>query len=72
MASLVLKDLPRELHRRLKEVAHRNRRSMTQQAIVFLESALREVPPVVLPKPIKPLKRITGEMILESIREGRR
>jgi hypothetical protein len=72
MPSLVLKDFPRDTHRRLKEVARRNRRSMTQQAVAILEDALREIPPVVLPKPIKPLKRITGQMILDSIREGRK
>jgi hypothetical protein len=73
MASLVLKNLPDDVHRRLKKQAQRNRRSMAQEAVTLLERSLVEVPPVVLPrKPIKPLKPVTGQMILEAIREGRR
>jgi hypothetical protein len=72
MPSLVLKDLPKHVHKRLKEEAVRNRRSMTQQAVHILEHALRAIPPVELPPPIKPLRRITGKMVLDAIHEGRR
>jgi hypothetical protein len=72
MASLVLKNVPVHVHRRLKQRAERNRRSMAQEAITLLEQSLLEIPPIVLPKkPIKPLKPISGQMILDAIREGR-
>jgi hypothetical protein len=71
MAALVLKNVPVYLHRRLKEEADRNRRSMTQEAMIALERGLGVVPPVKLPKPIKPLKRVTARMIAAGIREGR-
>lgn len=72
MAALVLKKLPDDLHRRLKEEAQRNRRSMSQEAVVALERGLGFVPLVRLPKPIQPLKKVTAQMIAAGIREGRR
>jgi plasmid stability protein len=71
MASLLLKNISRQLHERLKTRAEHNRRSMTQEAFTILEQALLDVPPVRLPKPVKPLKRVTAEMIAAGIREGR-
>jgi plasmid stability protein len=41
VASLTLKNLPEGLLRALREAAERDRRSLTQQIIVLLESALR-------------------------------
>jgi len=73
MASLVLKNLPDDVHRRLKKQAERNRRSMVQEAITVLDRGLIDVPPVRLPrKLLKPLKPISGQMVLDAIREGRR
>ena len=73
MASLVLKNLPDHVHRRLKRQAEQNRRSMVQEAITVLERGLIDVPPVALPKKlIKPLKPISGQMVLDAIKEGRR
>lgn len=40
MASLTLKGIPSELMQRLREIAERERRSLNQQAILILESAL--------------------------------
>jgi hypothetical protein len=72
MAALVLKNVPKYLHRRLKEEADRNRRSMTQQAMIALERGLGVVPPVKLPrKAIPTLKPLTASMIRNAIREGR-
>ena len=39
MPSLVIKDLPADLHRRLKAQAEANHRSMTKEAIALLEAA---------------------------------
>ncbi len=41
MASLTLKNLPDELLRTLKEAAERDRRSLTQEIIHLVETALR-------------------------------
>ena len=72
MAALVIKKLPDHIHKLLKEEAERNRRSMAQEAITILEQSLGSVPPVVLPKPIKPLKPISRKMVLDAIRAGRK
>lgn len=42
MAGFVIRDLPEELHERLRRRAEANRRSMTQEAIHILENALDE------------------------------
>ena len=59
MPSLLIKDLPPELHRKLKEEAARHHRSMTRQALALLEEALsgpaRNAADL-LPKPLKPAK----------------
>ena len=71
MAALVIKDLPNDLHKRLKAEAERHRRSMTQQAVVILEHALRAFPPVRLPEPVTPLRPISGSDIVRAIRKAR-
>jgi len=40
MASLMIRDLPVDLHERLKERARANRRSLNKEALVILEEAL--------------------------------
>ena len=47
MPTLVLRNVPDDLYQRLKETAVEHRRSMTQEAIVSLRTALdgREEPP---------------------------
>jgi hypothetical protein len=72
MPSILLKDVSSALHRRLKEQAERNRRSMAQEAITILEGTLQNIPPIKLPKPIAPLKPISTAMILKAIRAGRK
>jgi len=42
MPTLVIKTFPDALHSKLKQSAVENRRSVTQEAIVLLEHALRE------------------------------
>lgn len=73
MASIVLRDVPKELKNRLQEQAVRNRRSMAQEALMILEREFRVFPPIELPaKPHKLLKPITSEMVLKAIRSGRK
>jgi plasmid stability protein len=42
MSGLLIKNVPPELHQRLRERAARNRRSLTQEALSLLEVALNE------------------------------
>lgn len=71
MASVVISNMPDELHRRLAADAARNGRSLDEQVVVVLSGALRSVPPIRPPKPIQPLRPITAEEIAAAIREGR-
>ncbi|CAN5689208.1 hypothetical protein BH10CHL1_BH10CHL1_13650 [soil metagenome] len=40
MAGLLIRDLPNQLHRKLRERAQQNRRSMAKEALSLLEIAL--------------------------------
>jgi hypothetical protein len=71
MPSLVIKNLPKEIHDELKAAAKRNRRSVTQEALYSLERWYRTVPPIRVPEPVKTLKPISPERVVESVREAR-
>ena len=71
MPALVIKDLPVEIHRRLKEEATRHHRSMTQQAIVILEQGLHRERPVPVFKAYKGRFPLTNEFINAAKGEGR-
>lgn len=72
MSSLVIKGLPQDLHRKLKEQAARHHRSMTREAIALLERGLaldeevREPP-----APYKGKFPLTEALINHAKREGR-
>ncbi|MCC7325583.1 MAG: hypothetical protein IT521_02105 [Burkholderiales bacterium] len=54
MSTLVIKNVPEDLHDRLRQQAERNRRSVTQETLVLIERGVgghRRV--VELPPPIK-------------------
>lgn len=70
MPALVIKDLPVELHHRLKADAKHHHRSMTQQAIVILEQGLYRVKPVPAFKAYEGQFPLTNEFIHEAKREG--
>jgi hypothetical protein len=71
MAGLLIKNIPREVHEWLKREAERNRRSMTQQAIVVLEERMRRFRPVKFPPPVQTRTVLTAEFIDRAKREGR-
>ena len=71
MAALLIKDIPREVHDWLKREAERNRRSMTQQAIVILEERMRRFHPARFPPPVRTRTILTAEFIDRAKREGR-
>ena len=72
MASLLIRNLPPELHRRLKEQAARHHRSMTREAIALIEEALgstgavREAPP-----PYRGEFDLTDDFVEEAKRSDR-
>lgn len=71
MPALVIKDLPVEIHKRLKDDAVQHHRSMTQEAIFILEQALHRVRPIPDFKAYKGKFPLTNEFINAAKREGR-
>ncbi|MDD5266679.1 MAG: hypothetical protein PHO08_06075 [Methylococcales bacterium] len=73
MTGLLIKDIPPELHRKLKEAAVRSHRSMTRQALVLLEQALSAPSPSagLLPDPLKPATTLASGDVIAVIREIR-
>jgi plasmid stability protein len=72
MAALLIKDLPAELHRRLKRCASRHRRSLTQEILVLLEEALaREDVPRELPPAFRGPKPLTDAWLKKAKQAGR-
>ena len=71
MSSLLIKNIPREVHEWLKREAERNRRSMTQQAIVVFEERMRRFQPVKFSSPLRTRTLLTMEFIDQAKREGR-
>lgn len=72
MPGFVIKDLPPELHRKLKEQAARHHRSMTKEVLEVLERALtKEDHPKKAPPPLKGRFALTDKFIERARREGR-
>jgi hypothetical protein len=71
MASLLIKDVPREVHEWLKTEAERNRRSMTQQAICVFEERMRRFQPLKFSPPTRTRTQLTEKFIDQAKREGR-
>jgi plasmid stability protein len=71
MASLVIKNLPEDIHARLKAAAVKNHRSMTGQAVAILEEGLGAKRSADMPKPIAFPFKITQEFLDRAKREGR-
>lgn len=72
MPGLLIKDLPDEIHYKLKSRAERNRRSMTKEALVLLEQALNlgEMPETP-PTPVQGAFLLTDAWLDEAKAEGR-
>ncbi len=71
MPALLIKNIPREVHEWLKREAERNRRSMTQQAIMVLEERMRRFRAVRFPPPVRTRTILTAELIDRAKHEGR-
>ncbi len=70
MSSLLIKNLPEELHKKLKEQAQKHRRSMMQEAITILEQNLLIVT-TKIPDPLQGKKLMTQDILTNAIQEGR-
>ncbi len=77
MTSILVKDLPDELHQRLKVRARRNRRSMAKELLELISGSLedRSGPPSL--EEIDRLRvagsrPLTQEVLDEALRDGRR
>lgn len=71
MASVVIKNLPDELHRELKQRAERHHRSLNKELIAIIETAVRRPERAGLPEPVRLRKPLTQEMLDEAREEGR-
>jgi plasmid stability protein len=74
MATLVIKNLPDDLHRRLKEEAQKAHRSMNGEAVYLLEAGLNHSPALSaareLPAPYEGKKPLTDKLIHQWKRKG--
>ena len=70
----MIKDLPADLHRRLKEEAQKAHRSMTREAIYLLEAGLSGAHGIPLagepPAPYKAKKPLTDKLMNQWKRAG--
>lgn len=72
MPDLLIRNVPPELHARLKAAAAAHRRSLTQEAIQIIEDNLVPVPPSPLREPIKLRRPTTMEETLRFIDQGQK
>lgn len=72
MPALLIKDVPPELHARLKREAARNHRSMNRHALVLLEQAINLSAAPEFPVPVKGKFLLTDKWLKAAKREGRK
>jgi plasmid stability protein len=70
MASILIKDIPADLHERLREAAARDHRSLNKEVVALLEAALAVSPPE-LPPPIQAAFPLTADWLERAISRGR-
>ena len=71
MPALLIKDLTEDLHRKLKEAAAKNHRSMNRQVIAILEEKLSNPGPARIERPAVFGKPVSGKWIEGIIRKAR-
>jgi Plasmid stability protein len=71
MASLLIKNLPEDLHYRLKIRARQHHRSVNKEVIALLETALAQPSLEELPAPVRLSKPLTQEILDQAREEGR-
>lgn len=73
MPNLLIRQMPDAIHRKIKERAARNQRSINKEILVLLEDALAQVAtlPAEPPIPFKGLFKIDDTWLQEAKEEGR-
>lgn len=71
MPALLIRNVPPAVHRRLKQVAKQNRRSVSGEVMVIIERSLPPPRRIRWPKPVEGRFPLTDEMIRQAVREGR-
>ncbi len=71
MSSLLIKNIPENLRKKLKEQAEINHRSMNKQAVSILEQALERNGIGRFPVPVKAKIFITDKWLNKAKKEGR-
>jgi plasmid stability protein len=76
MPGLLIKNLPKDLHDLLKLRASQNHRSLTKEALVILETVLRDYPPrptieQIRSWQVRPKKPITDAFLRRARTTGR-
>lgn len=71
MPAVVVRDMPVEMHRRLKSAAIQHHRSMNREVLTILEQTLEPRDIVELPPPVRPLVPVDGRQIANAIRKAR-
>ena len=71
MPSLLLKNVPEDLRKKLKEEAELHHRSMNKEAVALLEQALYRPRIATLPPPVKTRTRLTADWVTKAKKWGR-
>ena len=71
MSAVVIRELPPDLHQRLKLLAQRHHRSMNREIITILEKEVGDSRPSALPPPVKGIIPVSPQWIVRIIREAR-
>ncbi|HNT36971.1 MAG TPA: Arc family DNA-binding protein [bacterium] len=70
MPDILIKNIPSEVHERLKVRARKNRRPMAQELLVILDSTLQQDTRQ-FPAPVAGNKPLTQNLVTRGIRGGR-
>ena len=73
MPALLIREVPRELHEKIRHAAKENRRSLSEEVINLLQQALAEqrTVPREPPTPVKRAFPLTDEWLEQAKNEGR-
>tara|TARA_B100002049_G_scaffold231972_1_gene210433 strand:+ start:612 stop:887 length:276 start_codon:yes stop_codon:yes gene_type:complete len=71
MGTLVVMNLPDDLHKRLRQLAERNDRSVTKQAIQLIESGLSKPVSHLLTLMVKDERAMSREELEAALHDGR-
>lgn len=71
MAALLIKNMPPHLHDSLRQRAAIHHRSMNREVIAILERELEHPAVQELPEPVRGLKEVDHQVIVNAIRRAR-